>query len=82
MSRRRLSFTEKRRVRVRMQVDRLKRLESKQTITERSSVPGLSTTAFRGLTLIGIMQSDGGGCALVAMKRSAKQAKRERSRRR
>ena len=79
MRRRRLSFTEHRQARLAMKVDRFDRLETRNTITEPISVLGLSTTAFRGLALIGIMQSDGGGRALAAINQSAGQTKQDQT---
>ena len=75
MSRRKLSFTERRRARLAMKWDRLERLESKQTITEPISVAGLSISAFRGLAQLGIMQADGGNGALLAQARATQQAR-------
>jgi len=58
MSSRRLSCTEKRRARrnrLAMKVDRLDRLETRNTITEPISILGLSLSAFQGLARIGLM---------------------------
>ncbi len=71
-----ISFTEKRRARLRRAVDRLDQLESRTTITEPISVTGLSVTALRGLAQLGIMQVQGGGDALerlAAASRAAQQ---------
>jgi hypothetical protein len=71
MSRRRRSFTEKRRARLAMQWDRLDKLESKNTITEPVSLLGLATGSLRGMVQLGLMQADGGG--LLTMARLAQQ---------
>jgi hypothetical protein len=55
---RRKSFTEHRRARSALKVDRLDRLQTRNTITEPVSVTGLSVTALRGLALIGVMGTD------------------------
>jgi len=55
MSSRRLSFTEKRRARLRLQVDRLDRLETRNTITEPISVLGLSLSTYSGAARLGLM---------------------------
>ncbi|MFI5459013.1 MAG: hypothetical protein ACHRXM_26590 [Isosphaerales bacterium] len=56
MSSRRLNFeTKKRRARLAMKVDRLDRLETRNTITEPISILGLSVPVFQGLARIGLM---------------------------
>jgi hypothetical protein len=55
MPRFRLSFTERRRARLARKIDRLDRLETKNTITEPISVTGLSVTALRGIAGIGLV---------------------------
>ena len=72
MSRRRKSFTEKRRARLAMKWDRLDKLESKNTITEPISLLGLATGSLRGMVQLGLMQADGGG--LLTMARLTQQA--------
>ena len=69
MSRRHLSFTEKRRHRHRKQVDRLDRLETRNTITEPISVLGLSVSALRGMVQLGIMHPNGGSNAVNGLMR-------------
>ncbi len=69
----RKSFTERRRARLRMQVDRLDRLETRNTITEPVSVTGLSVTALRGLALIGVMGSDDARSAAAGAAQRAKE---------
>jgi hypothetical protein len=54
---RRLSLTERRRIRQAMKLGRLDRLETRNTITEPLSITTLSFTAFRGLAQLGIMQA-------------------------
>ena len=60
MSRRRMSFTEKRRARLALKANP-DRLEGKHTITEPIIVMGLATGALRGLAQIGVMQADSFG---------------------
>jgi len=72
-----LSFTEKRRARLRKAVDRIERLETRNTITEPISVTGLSVSALRGLAQLGVVQVHGGGDALEALQ-EASQAARQR----
>ena len=74
MSRRRKSFTEKRRARLAMRWDRLDRLESRQTITEPVSLLGLATGSLRGMVQLGLAQADGGNGELLTMARLAQQA--------
>ena len=74
MSRRKLSFTEKRRASLAMKWDRIERLESKNTITEPISVTALSLTAFRGLAQLGIMRADGDNSELLTFARLSRQA--------
>ena len=74
MSRRKLSFTEKRRDRLAMKWDQIEKLETKSTITEPISVLGLSVSAFRGLAQLGIMQADGGNSGLLTLARLSQQA--------
>jgi YD repeat-containing protein len=77
MSRRRLSFTERRRTRLSFKPVH-DRLEIKNTITEPISVLGLSLSAFRGLAQIGIVVPDAGAAAsgLVRAEQAAGQARR------
>ena len=75
MSRRRLSFTEKRRARLAMKWDRLEKLESRHTITEPISVLCAQHQCIRGLAQLGIMQADGGNSGLLTMARLAQQAR-------
>ena len=56
----RLSFTERRRARLAKQVDRLERLETRNTITEPISFTGMSLSVFRGLAMLGVPQVNGG----------------------
>ena len=72
---RRLSFTERRRARLALKSARLDRLETRNTMTEPISVTALSLTAFRGLAQLGMMHSDGGNSALLALTEAARQAK-------
>ena len=58
MSRRRLSFTEKRRARLAKNVAQLDKLETRNTITEPISVLGLSVSAFRGLAQLGLVDRE------------------------
>ena len=72
----RVSFTEKRRARLRKAVDRIDQLESRTTITEPISFTGLSVSALRGLAQLGIAQVQGGSAALdqlAAASRAARQ---------
>ena len=55
----RLNFGERRRRMLAKKVDRLDRLETRNTITEPISVLGLSLTSLRGLVQLGIMDADG-----------------------
>ena len=75
MSRRRLSFTERRRRALALKSAQLDRLETRNTITEPISVTGLSLSAFRGLAQLGIMQADGGNSDLLALAQLSEQAK-------
>jgi hypothetical protein len=74
MSRRRKSFTEKRRARLAMKWDRLDRLETKSTITEPISLLGLATGSLRGMVQLGLVQADGDNGGLLAMAQIARQA--------
>jgi hypothetical protein len=78
MSRRRLSFTERRRARLALKVAHLDQLEIRNTITEPISVLGLSISAFRGLAQIGIMVPDASAAArgLEHPGQEARQARR------
>jgi hypothetical protein len=76
MSRRRLSFTEKRharRARLAMKWDQLDKLEPRTTMTEPISVLALSTGVM-SLARLGIIQTDGGNSGLLTMARLAQQA--------
>jgi hypothetical protein len=75
MSRRKLSFTEKRRARLAMKFGRLDRLETRNTITEPISVSGLSLSAFSAAANLGIMHADGGNSALLGLAQMAQQAR-------
>ena len=68
---RHLSFTERRRRRLAKKVDRLDRLETRNTITEPISVTGLAISALRGLVQLGIMHPHGGSNALSGLMRPA-----------
>ena len=82
MSRRRLSFTERRRARLALKFGRLDRLETRNTMTEPISATAISTGMLRSLAQFGIMQADGGNSALLGLAQMAHQAKigAERSR--
>ena len=67
----RLSFTERRRRRLAKKVDRLDRLETRNTITEPISISGLLIPAVSGLVRLGIMHPYGGGNALSGLKLAA-----------
>jgi len=54
------SFTEQRRARLRKAVDRVEKLEARNTITEPISVTALSLGAVRALGALGIVQIHGG----------------------
>ncbi len=58
MSRIRLSFTERRRRRLALKVDRLDRLEKRSTVTPFSAF-SLAAGAFQGLAQVGLMQGNG-----------------------
>ena len=75
MSRRRLSFTERRRARLARKSAQLDRLETRNTITEPISFTGLALSSMRGLAQLGIMQADGGNSALLGLTQMAQQAK-------
>jgi hypothetical protein len=64
MSRRWLSFTEKRRARLALKVDRLERMESRSTVTPFTAF-SLAAGAFQGLAQMGLMPPDGGNGAAV-----------------
>ena len=66
---RRLSFTEKRRARLGLKVDRLDQLETRNTITEPISLLGLSLSALRGLAQIGLMDPNDASNALSGLAR-------------
>jgi hypothetical protein len=53
---RRRSYTDKRRARLAKKVDRLDRLETRNTITEPISVFGLSVGALRALAQFGVIR--------------------------
>ncbi len=72
-----ISFTEKRRARLRKAVDRIERLEPRTTITEPISITGLSVSALRGLAQLGVMQVHGGSDALDRLA-AARRAAQER----
>ena len=74
---RRQNFTEKRRARLRKAVNRVERLEPRNTITEPISVTALSLSALHGLGQFGIVQVHGGGDALERLA-AASQAARQR----
>jgi hypothetical protein len=63
MPRIRLSFTEHRRRKLALKVDRLDRLESRSTVTPFNAF-SLATGAFQGLSQLGMMRSGGSGSAL------------------
>jgi hypothetical protein len=74
MSRRRQSFTEKRRARLAMRWDRLDRCEPRSLITEPVSLLGLATGSLRGMVQLGLMQADGGNGTLLNLAQLARQA--------
>jgi hypothetical protein len=74
MSRRRLSFTERRKTRLARRFGRLDQLEARTTITEPISLTGLALSSMRGLVQLGIMQADGGNSALLGLAKMAQQA--------
>ena len=79
MSRRRLSFTERRRRALALKSAHLDKLETRNTITEPISVAGLSVTAFRGLAQMGIMTADGGNGEALRLALAAHRAKEAQS---
>ena len=79
---RRLSFTERRRRRLAKKVDRIDRLETRNTITEPISITGLLIPAVSGLVRLGIMHPYGGSNALSGLKRAAETARQSGMRRR
>ena len=70
-----ISFTEKRRARLRKAVDRIDQLEPRTTITEPISVTALSVSALRGLAQLGIIQVHGGSDALGQLAAASRAAK-------
>ena len=76
---RRLSFTERRRRRLAKKVDRIDRLETRNTITEPISITGLLIPAVSGLVRLGIMHPYGGSNALSGLKRAAETARQSGS---
>ena len=79
MSRRRLSFTERRRRALALKMRHLDKLETRNTITEPISVAGLSVTAFRGLAQMGIMTADGDNGEALRLALAAHRAKEAES---
>ena len=79
MSRRRLSFTERRRRALALKSAHLDKLETRNTITEPISVAGLSVTAFRGLAQMGIMTADGDNGEALRLALAAHRAKEAES---
>jgi RHS repeat-associated protein len=67
------SFTEERRARLRKAVDRIERLETRNTITEPISITALSVTALSGLARLGLAQVHGGSDRLGVLE-AARQA--------
>jgi len=63
MSRRRLSFTERRRRRLALKVDRLDRLESRSTVTPFTAF-SLAAGAFQSLSQLAMTDGSGNGNAL------------------
>jgi len=68
-----LSFTERRRASLAKKVDRLDRLETRNTMTEPISVTALSVSALRSLVQLGIMSVGGGNHAVSQAVREASQ---------
>ena len=75
MSFRRLSFTERRRRRLAKKVDRLDRLETRNTITEPISVTGLAINAIRGAVQLGFILPNQASNALSGLRLPADVAK-------
>ncbi len=71
----RLSFTERRRRRLAKKVDRLDRLETKNTITEPISISGLAMTAMRGAAQLGFILPNQASNALSGLVRPTDVAK-------
>jgi RHS repeat-associated protein len=74
------SFTEKRRMRLRKAVDRVEKLETRNTITEPVSVTALSIGALRGLYQLGLVEVHGGGEALKTLEIARQAARQQGSR--
>jgi hypothetical protein len=75
MSRRRLSFTERRRRALALKSARLDKLETRNTITEPISVFALTSTALRGLAQMGIMAADGGNGDALLLAQATREAR-------
>ena len=73
---RHVSFTEKRRARLRKAVDRIERLEPRTTITEPISVTALSVGTLGGLAQLGLVQVHGGSDALDRLAAASRAAQK------